>query len=177
MPEGGGAGSDTIPELRAMAVQTERPIQGKIRVVNTQRSVFLHGFCDRVHQAPSRGFREVLVCGVLEFLEYRHNIARIDDAHFSRTDYAGTGIVIVLEILHLHILADGLGNQEFVLQGFDCTRNQFGQFELAGMTALNDHRAAKSQVRTHHDADPRCDTRAEALVVRVPDADRTDPVR
>ena len=126
MPEGGGAGvRHSFPQFRSVSVQPECAIQGKIRVVNSLRRIFLHGFSDRVHQTPSRGFREVFVCRVLEFLENRHNIARIDNAHFSGTDYAGSGIVIVPEILHLHFFADGLGNQKLVLQRFDSTRNQF----------------------------------------------------
>ena len=175
-PPGFGASPPFLPPQRgAAAVQSEEFVQSPVADARASGTVFLGVFGESVEQAPPRRFGELLVAGVLELPEDRHDVAAVDGSdlgsfHDGRPSFVGTDLV------KLQILGDGFEVKEFQLQFIDGSQDQIAQFDTAGMTTLQDHRSAEGEVAAAHHADARRETDRKALVVAVADADAAAPL-
>ena len=89
-----------------MSVQSEAACQLTVRSIHPAGGVLFNGFCKGVQKRIPCGFNKLLVSGVLELLEDRHNVAAVDCSQLCRSDDAAAGFIIVFQIDDLQILAD-----------------------------------------------------------------------
>ena len=113
---------------------------------------------------------------ILKFFEDRHNIAAIDRPHFSGSDNAAAGFVIVFQVDDFQILADRFQYQKLILKLIHRHLNQLGQFDPAGMPPLDYGGSAESQVTAYRNADTGTQADCETLVVTVTQSDTAAPI-
>ena len=98
------------------AIQSERPIQGKVTVIHALRGIFLDDLRKRVHQAPASRFREHLMRGRLELTVDRQDVAGVDDAELGSAHDAAPGFIVVLQVSVLQLLRYRFDRKEVVFQ-------------------------------------------------------------
>ena len=79
-PSGAALGSS--PKCRTAAVQSEELVKPPVADICPTGAVFLREFGEGIEQAPPRRFRELLMAGVLELPEDRHDVAAVDGSDF-----------------------------------------------------------------------------------------------
>ena len=95
-----------LPQLGAVAVQTEEARQSAVADISATGAVLLRVLGEGVEQAPPRRFHELVVAGLLELPEDRHDVAAVDGSDLCGTNDCGSGFV-GFDLVKFQIFGEG----------------------------------------------------------------------